>query len=181
LDFPKLSQWMVNSKVFPKSHHMGDSNSSSKCDGFFFFLLHEGMLSTSAIAAESAQNCPSLPHFVKIFPKTISLRNFEIPPKFEVIIIFWKRKVLVQRRRIKACAHHLNFQCNSFWYAFSIVKKCPLDVNFSIIPCGKSFFSQCSTPLAGVRFSRQIINSPTKKNKMLHNPCLFKKIIFWAF
>jgi hypothetical protein len=51
------------------------------------------MLSTTAIAAESAQNYPKLPNFVKIYPKTISLRNFEIPPKIE-ISIFFKKEIL---------------------------------------------------------------------------------------
>jgi hypothetical protein len=51
------------------------------------------MLSAIAIAAESAQNSPKLPKFVKICPKTISLRNFEIPPQIE-ILIFFKKKIL---------------------------------------------------------------------------------------
>jgi hypothetical protein len=50
---------------------------------FLFFLSNEGMLSAIAIAAESA---PKLPNFVKIYPKTISLRNFEIQPKIEILI-----------------------------------------------------------------------------------------------
>jgi hypothetical protein len=50
------------------------------------------MLSASAIAAESAQNCPFLLNFVKIWPKTISLRNFKIPPKVEISIFLGKRK-----------------------------------------------------------------------------------------
>jgi hypothetical protein len=48
---------------------------------FFSFLSNEGMLSATTIATESAQNCPKLPNFVKICPKTISLRNFEKPQK----------------------------------------------------------------------------------------------------
>jgi hypothetical protein len=51
---------------------------------FLFYLSNEGMLSTTAMATESAQNCPKLPNFAKIFPKIISLRNFEIPPKIEI-------------------------------------------------------------------------------------------------
>jgi hypothetical protein len=35
-------------------------------DIFFFCLSNEGMLSTIAIATESAQNYPKLPNFVKI-------------------------------------------------------------------------------------------------------------------
>jgi hypothetical protein len=35
--------------------------------------------------------CPNLPKIAKICPKTISLRNFEIPPKIE-ILVFLKNK-----------------------------------------------------------------------------------------
>jgi hypothetical protein len=53
------------------------------------------MLSATANAAESAQicpkGCPKLPKFAQICPKTISLRNFEMPPKIE-ILVFIKNK-----------------------------------------------------------------------------------------
>jgi hypothetical protein len=54
------------------------------------------MLSSTAIAVEFAQNCPKLSNFVKICPKTISLRNFEIPPKIEILIIFQKNTLNVE-------------------------------------------------------------------------------------
>jgi hypothetical protein len=41
--------------------------------------------------AQNYQNCPKLPKLAKICPKTISLRNFEMPPKFE-ILVFSKNK-----------------------------------------------------------------------------------------
>jgi hypothetical protein len=53
------------------------------------------MLSGTANVAKSAQNCPKLPKFAKICPKTISLRNFEMPPKIE-ILIFFKNKNLYE-------------------------------------------------------------------------------------
>jgi hypothetical protein len=59
----------------------------------FFFLSNEGMLSATAIAAENAQNSPKLQNFVKICSKTLRLRNFEIPPKIE-ILVFPKKKIL---------------------------------------------------------------------------------------
>jgi hypothetical protein len=59
---------------------------------FFSFQRKKGMLSATAIATESAQNSPKLPNFVKICPKTISLRNFEIPPKIKILIFFQKKK-----------------------------------------------------------------------------------------
>jgi hypothetical protein len=33
----------------------------------------------------------------------------------------------------------------------------------------------------GMRFCRHIPDPPRDKNKMLHNPCLLEKIVFWAF
>jgi hypothetical protein len=50
------------------------------------------MMSTTIIAIESTQNYPKLPNFVKICPKTISLRNFERPPKIEILIFFKKKR-----------------------------------------------------------------------------------------
>jgi hypothetical protein len=95
--------------------------------------------------------------------------------------IFWKKRVPGKRRCTKAYAHHLDFQCINWWYAFSIFKKHPLFVNFSIIPCEKKKFSQCSTALTSVIFSGHISNSLIEKNKMLHNPCLLGKVVSWAF
>jgi phage tail tube protein FII len=48
------------------------------------------MLSAIANAAKSAQNCQNLPKFAQ---KTISLRNFGMPPKIE-ILVFPKNKNL---------------------------------------------------------------------------------------
>jgi len=39
------------------------------------------MLSTTAYAAKSAPNCPNL-------PKSAQRKNFEIPPKIEVLVFF---------------------------------------------------------------------------------------------
>jgi hypothetical protein len=49
------------------------------------------MLSATINATEFAQICPKLPKFAKLCPKTISLRNFEMPPKIE-ILVFLKNK-----------------------------------------------------------------------------------------
>jgi hypothetical protein len=48
------------------------------------FRLSLGMLLATANAENSAQNCPKLPKFAK-------RRNFEIPPKIEVLV-FSKNK-----------------------------------------------------------------------------------------
>jgi hypothetical protein len=53
-----------------------------------------GMLLDIDIAAKSAQISPKLPKFAEIYPKTISLRNFEMPPKIE-ILVFSKIKISI--------------------------------------------------------------------------------------
>jgi hypothetical protein len=53
------------------------------------------MLSATVNGAESAQNCPKLPKFAKICPKTISLRNFEMPPKIEILVFFKNKNFYV--------------------------------------------------------------------------------------
>jgi hypothetical protein len=79
------------------------------------------MLSAIAIVVEFAQNCPKLPNFVKICPKTISLTNFEIPPKIE-ILIFFKKKTHVCRGCTKAFSHRLDFQSTIFCMPFLLLK-----------------------------------------------------------
>jgi hypothetical protein len=69
-------------------------------------------------------NCQNL-------PKSAQSQNFEMPPKFE-ILVFFKNKISMCRSGIKACFHRLNFQSNFFSYAIFIVKKRPLYVNFSL-------------------------------------------------
>jgi hypothetical protein len=41
-----------------------------------------------------ALNYPKLSNFAEICPKTISFRNFEIPPKIEILIFFKKKEIL---------------------------------------------------------------------------------------
>jgi hypothetical protein len=76
------------------------------------------------MAAESTQNCPKVPNFAKICPKTICLRNFEIPPKIE-ILMFFKKENLVHGRGTKACVHSLDFQYNFFYMPFLLSKNYP--------------------------------------------------------
>jgi hypothetical protein len=77
---------------------------------------------------KTAQNCPKL-------PKSAQKRNFEIPPKFE-ILVFFKNKICMCRGGIRAYFLHSDFQSKNFSYAIFIVKKWPLYVNFSIPLCG---------------------------------------------
>jgi hypothetical protein len=67
------------------------------------------MLLATVYATKFAQNCPKLPNFAKICPKIISLRNFEILAKIE-ILIFFKKVTSKHRGGTKACAHHLDIQ-----------------------------------------------------------------------
>jgi hypothetical protein len=54
-------------------------------------------------------------------------------------------------------------------------------VNFSITPCGKYFFSQCSTPLVDVRFCTHVRNSTSRnKNVKSGKPYLRSKMVFLA-
>jgi hypothetical protein len=62
---------------------------------FLRFSPSWGMLSATVNAVESAQNCPKLPNFAKICPKIISLRNFEIPPKIEILVFFKNKNFYV--------------------------------------------------------------------------------------
>jgi hypothetical protein len=79
-----------------------------------------------------------------------------------------------------AYAHRLSFEYKNFEDVFSIVKKWPLLVNFNIFHCGKFIFSQCSRLLLDMRLCRQVPDSPRDKNKMMHHPCLFGKVVFLA-
>jgi hypothetical protein len=46
---------------------------------------------------EFAQICQKLPKIAKIYPKIISLRNFEIPPKNEILMVFKRQKISVKK------------------------------------------------------------------------------------
>jgi hypothetical protein len=102
-------------------------------------------------------NVEILPKTAKICPNTISLRNFEIPPKIE-ILVFLKNKFSVCRGGTRACIHHLDFQYKKFSYAFIVVKNRPVHVNFSIRACGNGCFSQDSIPLVGMKFCEHVPN-----------------------
>jgi hypothetical protein len=47
---------------------------------------------------KSAQNYLKVPKFAEICPKTISLRNFEMPPKIEILVFFKNKNFYVERR-----------------------------------------------------------------------------------
>jgi hypothetical protein len=107
------------------------------------------------------------------------LRNFEIPQKIEILVSLFIFNSIC-RRGTKAYAYHLDFHYKNFSYAFFIVKKRPLYVNFSISLCAKWCFSQGSICLVGMRFCRHVPNSPRNKNLKSLNPCLLLKMVFLA-
>jgi hypothetical protein len=127
---------------------------------------------------KSAQNYLKLPKTTKICPETISSRNFEIPPKIE-ILVFFKIKTSMCRGGTKAWAYHLDFQSKNFPCAFFNVKKWPFNVNFSTPLCAKWLFFQGSIHFVDMRFCLHVPNSPRNKNlKSLNlNPLL--KWFFW--
>jgi hypothetical protein len=59
------------------------------------------MLSSTDNTTKSAQICSKLPKTAKICPKTINSRNFEIPPKIE-ILVFFQKKTFMCREGTKA-------------------------------------------------------------------------------
>jgi hypothetical protein len=106
--------------------------------------------------------CPKLPKTAKIcqnLPKGETLKYHQKSRLWS----FSKIKFCTCRRGTRACFYRLDFQFKNFLYVFFIVKKRPLYVNFSIPPCGKWFFSQCSTPLVDLRFWGHVPNSLRNK------------------
>jgi hypothetical protein len=122
---------------------------------------------------KTAQNCPKLPKIAKICPKT-KLWNTTKNQEFSV---FAKIKICTSRRDTSACFLRSDLQSKNLLYVFFIVKERPLYVNFSIPPCGKWFFSQCSTSLVGMRFWGHVPNSLRNKNMEKHIPYLLCKMV----
>jgi hypothetical protein len=83
------------------------------------------------------------------------------------------------RRSTRVYVPHLDFQYNNFQYVFFIVKKRPVYVNFSIPPCGRWCFSQCSTPLVAMRFWMHVPNSLKTRIWRGTFHIYFKKWFFW--
>jgi hypothetical protein len=95
----------------------------------------------------------NLPKFSKIYPKTITVKNFEIPPKFEILVFFQKK-----------------------YSAFFIVQKQSLYVNFNISLHAKTIFSWFH--ISYMRFCNIIFNSLKNKNLKFLNPYLLQKMGF---
>ena len=135
------------------------------------FLRFQPKLGHAISHCQCSKNCPKLPKTAQIcqnLPKDETLK-FHQKSRF---CYFSKIKICTCRGGTRACFHRLDFQSKNFASAIFIVKKRPLYVNFSIPPCGKWFFSQCSTPLAGMRFWGNVSNSLRNKNMERHIPYL---------
>jgi hypothetical protein len=125
------------------------------------FLRFQAKLGHAVSHCQCSKICPKL-------PKNETLK-FHQKSRFQY---FSKIKIRKCRGCTRACFHRSDFQSNNFTYAIFIVNKRPLYVNFSIPPCGKWFFSQCSTPLVGMRFWGHVPNSLWNKNTERHIPYL---------
>jgi hypothetical protein len=134
------------------------------------------MFSATMDAAKSAQICPKV---LKFAQKQLAWRTLKYHQNLR-FYSFLKKKKSLCRGGTKVYAHRLDFQYIEFPYAFFIVKKLPLYVNFSIPSCGKWFFSQCSTLPMGMRFCGHVPNSIRNKNMKFFNPYLLQKMAFLA-
>jgi hypothetical protein len=112
---------------------------------------------------------------LKFAQRQLAWRTLKYHQNFD----FFQKKNSICRGGTKVCAHHLDFQYINFPYAFFIVKKLHLFVNFSKPSCGKRFFSQCSTTLVGMRICKHVPNSTRNKNMKFLNPYLLQKMVFW--
>jgi hypothetical protein len=130
------------------------------------FLRFQPKLGHAVNHCQCSRICPKM----KLWNTTKNW-DFSVSPK----------KNCTCRGGTRVCFYHSNFQSKKFSYAIFILKKQPLYVNFSISPCGKWFFSQCSTPLVGMRFWEHVPNSLRNKNMERHIPYLLKKMVFLAF
>jgi hypothetical protein len=92
IGFFELFWWMGNSKGFSTSHYT---------QHFYTIFISYGVLCFFFKCWRWI--CPKLPNFAKICPKTISLRNFELPPKTEIFYLFPKKKLLY----VEEVAKHL--------------------------------------------------------------------------
>ena len=64
-----------------------------------------------------------LPKTAKIYSKTTSFMNFEIPPKIEILVFLKNKKSsIIYRRGTKACICHLDFQYKFFYMRFLLSK-----------------------------------------------------------
>jgi hypothetical protein len=118
-----------------------------------------------------AKICQNLPN---------SLRNFEMPPKFENFNFVKKTKKSLCSRGTKACADLLDFQYNDFLCLF-YYQKMAFVCEFQHIPLQKMIFSSMFHTSCGYEIWRHVPNSLRNKNTERHIPYLFFKMVVLAF
>jgi hypothetical protein len=96
------------------------------------FSLVSGMLSATVNAA-------NLPKTAKICPKTITLRNFEMPPKIEIFIFFKRNKNLHVVETLKHVLTLWIFRKIIFYMSF-YCQKTTFACEFQHIPLRKMIF-----------------------------------------
>jgi hypothetical protein len=125
------------------------------------------MLSATVNAALSIQNCQNLP---KSAQRQLAWRTLKCHQKLR-FSCFSKIRISMCRRSIEYMFTIWIFNAIIFLMFFYCQRR-PLYVNFNISPWGKWFFSQCSTPLVGMRFWGHVTNSLRNKNIERHIPYL---------
>jgi hypothetical protein len=108
----------------------------------------------------------------EICPKTISLRNFEIPPKIEILVIYLFKKIASVKKALKQVPTVWTFNTRIFPMPI-VLSKNVLYVNFSIPLCAKGHFSQGFICHVEIRFCGHVPNSYRNKNLESIDPYLF--------
>jgi hypothetical protein len=71
------------------------------------------------------------------------------------------------------------FSIQEFFICLFCCKKPAFVCEFHIPPCGNWCFSQGSTPLVGMKFCENVLDSLRNKNLKRHIPIYLKKWFFW--
>jgi hypothetical protein len=101
--------------------------------GFLNFSQILGMLLAIANVAKSIQICP----------KTISSRNYEIPPKIEILVSFKKKKTSMYRGGHQSMCTPFGFSVQEFSICFFQCQKTAFVCEFQHTPlCKMMFFSR---------------------------------------
>ena len=100
---------------------------------------------------------PKLSKFAKIYPKTMSLWKFEIPPKSDFLIIF-KKINSYGREALKHVLIFWIFNTTIFYMSFLLSKNSLRMWILAYLLVKNDFFLQCSTCLVDMRFCRQVPN-----------------------
>jgi hypothetical protein len=125
------------------------------------------MLLATAYATKSAQICP----------KAISLRNFEIPPKIEILISSKKKETLQHIKEGPKYVLSIWIFNTTIFYMSFLLSKIAFICKFQHIPLLKIiFFSTLHTPF-WYEILLNVPNSARNKNIKSQNPYLLQIIV----